>query len=232
MPELSQLARPVVRGAARLDPDKVAQELDARLRADLRKRGDFSRIHPLPRSGSDVPDDIDTRLVVLPVEHPYAKEAGNAAEMAARAILESRGNTPRHYRDTLIFLAADRVRLQDLDEAVRRFLAWKSILEERDALNLDPHQVRHAEAQKQAADGTITARLPETYQWLLVPEQAKRQSAVTWHALRLSGSGALAARASRKLRSEEFLVQSLGPTILRKQLDEVPLWRGDHVAVK
>ncbi len=42
------------------DPDKAAQELDERLRADLRKRGDFSRIHPLPRSGADVPG-ISTR---------------------------------------------------------------------------------------------------------------------------------------------------------------------------
>ena len=214
------------------DPDKVAQELDARLRADLRKSGDFSRIHPLPRSGSDVPDDIDTRLVVLPAEHPYAKEAGNAAEAAARAILESRGNTPRLYRNTLVFLAADKVRLQDLDEAVRRFLAWQSILAEKETLNLDPHQVRQADTQKHAADGTVTARLPETYQWLLVPEQGNPQSAVTWQAMRLSGSEALAVRASKKLRKEELLVLSLGPTILRKHLDEVPLWRGDHVAVK
>ena len=127
------------------DPDKVAQELDERLRADLRKTGDFSRIHPLPRSGADVPDDLDARLVVLPAEHSYSKEPGSAAETAARAILESRGNTPRLYRNTLVFLAADKVRLQDLDEAVRRFLAWKSILAEKEALNLDPHQVRQAE---------------------------------------------------------------------------------------
>ncbi len=52
------------------DPDKVAQELDERLRADLRKTGDFSRIHPLPRSGADVPDDLDARLVVLLVRAP------------------------------------------------------------------------------------------------------------------------------------------------------------------
>src|SRR2546426_8467409 len=56
------------------DPDKVAQELDERLRADLRKIGDFSRIHPLPRSGADVPDDLDTRLIVLPAEQAYSKE--------------------------------------------------------------------------------------------------------------------------------------------------------------
>src|SRR2546426_3344289 len=56
------------------DPDKVAQELEQRLRADLRKTGDFSRIHPLPRSGADVPDDLDARLVVLAAEHSYTKE--------------------------------------------------------------------------------------------------------------------------------------------------------------
>ena len=39
------------------DPDKVAGELDDRLRADLRRNGDFARIHPLPRSSADVPDD-------------------------------------------------------------------------------------------------------------------------------------------------------------------------------
>ncbi|MCG3202826.1 MAG: hypothetical protein NFCOHLIN_02712 [Gammaproteobacteria bacterium] len=216
----------------RRDPDKVAQELDERMRADLRKTGDFSRIHPLPRSGADVPDDLDARLVVLPAEHTYTKAAGSAAETAARAILESRGNTPRLYRNTLVFLAADKVRLQDLDEAVRRFLAWQSILAEKETLNLDPHQVRQAETQRQAADGAVSARLPETYQWLLVPEQANPQAAITWHAVRLSGSESLAARASKKLRSDESLVLSLGSTILRKHLDGVPLWRGDHLAVK
>jgi len=214
------------------DPDKVARELDERLRADLRRTGDFSRIHPLPRSGADVADDLDARLVVLPPDHPHTKELGSAAEAVARAILETRGNTPRLYRNTLVFLAADKVRLQDLDEAVRRFLAWQSILAEKEALNLDPHQVRQAETQRQAADGAVTARLPETYQWLLVPEQANPQAAITWQAVRLSGSEALAVRASKKLRNDESLVLSLGSTILRKHLDGVPLWRGDHVAVK
>lgn len=217
----------------RRDPDKVVAELEARLRADLSKRnGDFSRIHPMPRSGTDVPDDYDGRLVVLPAEHAYTKESGNPAETAAKAILESRGNAPRLYRNTLVFLAADKVRLQDLDEALRKYLAWSSIVAEKEALNLDPHQTRQAETQKQAADGAVMARLPETYQWLLVPEQATPQAQVAWQASRLTGSDALAVRASKKLRSDELLVASLGSTILRKHLDDVPLWRGDHVAVK
>jgi len=214
------------------DPDKVMQELDKRLRDDLRRMGDFNRIHPLPRSGADVPDDMDARLVVLSAEHAYTKDADNSAEAAAKAILESRGNTPRLFRNTLVFLAADKVRLQDLDEALRKYLAWTSILSERDSLNLSPFQSKQAETQKQSAEGAVTARLPEAYQWLLVPEQANPQAPVQWQATRISGSDALAVRASKKLRSDELLITALGSTILRKHLDDVPLWRGDHVPVR
>src|SRR5262245_58176746 len=214
------------------DPDKVAIELDARLRADLRRPGDFSRVHPLPRSGADVPDDRDARLVVLPAEHSYSKEGGSPAETAAREILESRGNAPRLYRNTLVFLAADRVRYQDLEEALRRYLAWKSIVGDKEALNLDEHQRRQAETQMKAADAAVVRRLPETYQWVLAPEQKRPEAPIEWQAIRLTGTDALAVRASRRLRSDELLVTSLGSTILRKHLDDVPLWRGDHVPVR
>ena len=230
-PTVTKLAEDLAERLKR-DPDKVAAELDAKLRADLKRSGDFARIHALPRSGADVPDDYEARLVVLSADHPYSKESGNAAEVAAKAILESRGNTPRLYRNTLVFLAADKVRLHDLDEALRRYLAWSSIVAEKEKLNLDPHQARQAETQRQAAEGAVTARLPETYQWLLAPEQTTPKAPVAWQAYRLTGSDALAVRVSKRLRSEELLVASLGSTILRKHLDEVPLWRGDSVAVK
>lgn len=214
------------------DPDKVVHELDARLRSDLRKEGDFSRVHPMPRSGHDVPDDLDARLVVLSVDHPYSKEPGNPAEEAAKAILESRGSAPRLYRNTLVFLAVDKTRLQDLDEAVRRYLAWESIVTEKDSLDLSPHQVKQAETQKTAADSVIAARLPEAYQWLLVPTQATPQAPVEWQATRLTGQDALAVRASKKLKSDELLINSFAASRLRMELDRVPLWRGDHVTIK
>ena len=184
----------------RRNPDAVAQELEKRLRADLRVAGDFERVHPMPHSGQDVPDDMDARLVVLGPDHPYSKEAGNPAELAAKAILESRGNTPRLFRNTLVFLAVDQARLQDLDEAVRRYLAWESIVAETETLNLDPHQEKQAEAQKGSADGAVKARLPEAYQWLLVPIQDNPQAPIQWPAFRLAGQDALAVRATKKLR--------------------------------
>ncbi len=81
--------------------------------------------------------------------------------------------------------------------------------------------------QQAAADGAVTARLPETYQWLLVPIQTTPQSAVTWQTLRLSGQDALAVRASRKLKHDELLVTSFAASRLRMELDRVPLWRRD-----
>jgi len=214
------------------DPDKVVHELEQRLRKDLSRMGDFSRIHPMPQSGQDVPDDLDARLVVLGVDHPYSKEPGSEAEIAARAIFESRGNSPRLYRNTLVFLAADKTRLQDLNEAARRYLAWESILTEKVTLNLDPHQVKQAETQKAAADSAVTARLPEAYQWLLVPTQNGPQAAVNWETTRLSGQDALAVRASKKLKNDELLITSFAASRLRMELDRVPLWRGDDVSVK
>jgi predicted AAA+ superfamily ATPase len=214
------------------DSDKVVQELDKRLRADLRKPGDFNRVHPLPASGQEVPDDPDARLVVIGTADPYSKDAGSPAELFAKKVLESRGNSPRLYKNTLAFLAIDKTRLQDLDEAVRKYLAWESILAEKDTLNLDPHQVKQAETQKIAADGTVTGRIPEAYQWLLVPVQDKPQSSVEWQAFRLTGSESLAARASKKLRTDELLLTGFAPSRLRMELDGVPLWRGDSVAIK
>jgi len=222
------------------NPDAVHTELARRLEKDFGfrprdagRRGDFARIHLLPRDGSEVPDELDTRLVVLDAEQAYTRGQGpNQAETAAQAILESRGSAPRLYRNTLVFLAADKVRLQDLDEAIRRYLAWTSIIGEQEELNLDPHQVRQAETQHDSADGAVAARLPETYQWVLVPTQTDPHTPMQWQASRLSGSDALAVRAARKLSADDLLVTKLGPTIVRRALDEIPLWRGDHVPVR
>jgi predicted AAA+ superfamily ATPase len=219
----------------RRNPDAVAREIEQRIRLNIREKGEFSRIHDFPQSGGDVQDDLDARLVVLGIEHPYIKEEGNAAESFAKEILRSRGNAPRIYQNTLVFLAVDKTKLQDLDDAVRRYLAWESILGEQKILNLDPHQVRQAENQKTSADSVVVARIPEAYQWLLVPVQDKPGASVEWNSYRLNGQEALAVRASRKLKNDELLLTSFAPSRLKMELDRTPLWRENnnaHVAVK
>lgn len=217
----------------RRKPDEAHRELEKRLRENLKIRGDFPRVHPLPASGADVPDEADAGLVVLAAEHAYSKGQENKALEEAQAILESRGNAPRQYRNTLVFLAADSARYQDLDEALRKYLAWQSIMENKDDLNLDPHQARQAETQRKAADDVVETRLPETYQCLLVPAQGDPQAKMSWKEIRLTGGGGLAERAAKRLRNDQLLVASLGAAILRIHMDRVPLWRGkDHVSIR
>ena len=90
-------------------------------------------------------------------------------------------------------------------------------------MNLDPQQVKQAETQKAQADAAVKARIPETYQWLLVPAQEKPQDAIEWQAYKLSGQEDLALRASKKLRNDERLLTVFAGTRLRLELDRVPV---------
>ncbi len=214
------------------DPDRVVDEIKERLDADLRTKGVIQRIHLFPATGADVKDDMSVGLVVLTPDHPYTKDPSSRALPSANAILESRGNAPRLFRNALVFLAADEARLQDLDDATRRYLAWKSVWAERESLNLDPQQQKQAEAQLKTADGVVKSRIPETYQWLLVPTQPTPQSQMEWQAFRLTGQDSLAPRVSDRLKREDLFATSFAGTRLRMELDRVPLWRGDSVAIK
>ena len=221
------------------DPDAVADEVKSRILLDSKQRGDFSRVHPFPPTNADVPDDFDARLVILGVEYTHIKDQESPAIVAAKAMLESRGSSPRIYKNTLVFLASDKTRLTDLDESVRHYLAWNSIVQESEesegqepSLNLDAHQRRQAKTQRDSAQTTVSARIQETYQWLLVPMQTKPQDLVQWQAFRLQGQEALAIRASRKLKNDELLIPKLAASRLRLDLDNVLIWRGDHVSIK
>ena len=218
--------------ASQLHEHDVQDEIMRRLREEARNRGDFHRVHACV-GGTDIPDEHEARLVILGPEHPHGKgQEGSAARKEAEGILSSRGSSPRSYKNTLVFLAGDTARLNDLKTAIRQYVAWKSICEEREPLNLDPFQARQADTKRKNADATVTARIPETWQWLLVPGQSDPRGAVEWNELRLQGSDSLALRASKKLRGEEMLLAQMGGVRLRLELDRVPLWRGDDVPVK
>ncbi len=222
--------------AAQFSEDVVIEEIRRRLRADdiTKARGDFLKVHPCPASSSDVPDERDARLVILDPEYPHnARATDSPARKQAQLTLDTRSTSPRTYRNALVFLAADRTRLEELNSAVRQYLAWKSIDNERQTLNLDAFQTNQAQSKCKDSEDTIKRRIPETYQWLIVPIQPQPQGTATWEEFRLQGEDALAVRASKKLKNEELLITLYAPTLLRSmQLDAIPLWRGDHVGVK
>lgn len=220
------------------DPDLVVSEIRKRVDEAKRTRGDFCGVHPMPLTSGDVEDSPETRLVILGIEYPHTKNEKSSALSAAKSMLENRGNAPRFYRNALVFLAPDKTRLQDLDEAVREYLAWESIVSEAEELDLTPHQQRQARSRLDTADKSVRARLPETFQWLIIPVQTTPQDDIEWQVFRLSGQDALAVRASKKLKNDALLMVQFAPTLLRMELDNIPLWReseegqANHVTVK
>lgn len=219
--------------ATQFNIDDVNEEILKRLREETRSRGDFGRIHIFTASSSDIPDEREACLVILGPEHTHAsKDVESSARKSAQAILETRGSSPRIYRNSLVFLTADRTRLGDLEQAVRLYLSWKSIDAEKETLNLDAFQANQAKTKRETWDETVQTRIPETFQWLLVPGQPDKNGPVEWQEIRLQGTESLAVRASKKLRNEELLITRLAGVRLRHEMDKVPLWRGDTVPLK
>lgn len=222
--------------AAQQTEDGVLEEIRRRLRLEARTRGDFGRIHACV-SSVEVPDERDARLVIIdPSSTHSSKNMESAALQMASECLNNRGTTSRLMRNTLVFLAADRGRLEDLKKAVRDYLAWQSIERDRETLNLDAFQRNQAKTKHEEADATVAQRIHEAYFWVLAPREKKSgdntQTGVEWTEVKASGQEPLAVRTSKKLKAEGVLITNWAGSLLKMELDRVPLWRGDHVPVK
>lgn len=214
-------------------PELVEDEVTARVRELVkRERGDFAGVHAIPTSSADVPDETSCRLVILGTGAPHRiRSEESKAITAAKEILERRGSSPRLYRNMLVFLAADADRLAELEQAVRSWLAWTSIQQDAEQLNLDATQKRQVDKQVNTQNETIVARLIETFSHLIVPSQ-EGTGPIEWNATRLQGTDGLVLRASRKLKNEGQLITEWSPALLRMELDRW-LWKEqNHISVK
>ncbi|MGI8916698.1 MAG: ATP-binding protein [Chloroflexota bacterium] len=235
------LRREAEERASRVDPYEVTQEIVKRLRAE-KDGGIFRAVHwittPAHPTGSaaplggDVPDEQRVRLVVLPPDAVHRRSATTspAREVAAR-ILEHRGNSPRRFRNTLLFLAPDAEAMAGLDREVRRYLAWQSIQRDTATLNLDEFRRNETKAGVEGAERTFTQRLRDTYVWLLAPVQ-EGANPWTWEEYPLQGDGGLVRRTSQQAESHGLVVGKWGAYVLRHTLDTW-LWReDDHLSVR
>ena len=218
--------------AAKLEPETVETEIVRRLRQHTQRRGDFRAIHPCPAS-ADVPDESTARLVILPstTGHQARAQKSEAFTTAAK-ILKERGDIPRTYRNMLIFVASDTGEWDSLERETRRYLAWDSIVEEVDALNLDTNQRREATQGRKQSDDTVTVRLNDAYSWLLIPTQ-EGTAPIVWDEIRIPGADDNpVAKAVAKVRNDQQLITKWSPVLLKMELDKW-LWKDeDHISLK
>jgi predicted AAA+ superfamily ATPase len=232
--------------------DEIIKEY---LRAGEQAKSDFAKVYICINSGDEIEDRDhpvahSARLVIMKPQHTHSKgDTNSQAQQEATAMLNQRGNVPRSNRNTLVFLAPDRNNIEDLKQTARLHKAWKSIVGEREELNLDAFQHKQAAKKVEETHKTILLRLPQVYVWLLVPEQADGRTQSDQVAeIRLQPQwdkdssvasanyvGQLATDASYILRKKEMLVLDMAGWILRQQyLDRIPLWsrNSNHVLIK
>jgi predicted AAA+ superfamily ATPase len=204
-------------------PEETWAEIVRRLAPERAARGMFAQVQVGPERSDDIPDEPAVRLVIMHPQYRHARgdfdgPAGHFASMAA----QGRGTAHRMNRNMVVFLAADAKRYEELDDAVRQYLAWKELAgtEDRIAeLELPRHQAAQARKRLKDADETVTLRISASYQWLLVPAQTT-SSPLRIDELRADTSkDRLAERASDRLKNADMLRAVQGAENIRLDLD-------------
>jgi uncharacterized protein len=234
------LNRTVADRAEKVQGPEVWRELEGRLKRLAGSSHDFGGVHVCPPDSGDVGDQAQARLVVLSPRFAHER-GGGTAQAEAQRLLETRGNAPRQYRNMLVFLACDAADREALVDEARRMLAWKSVLDDADRLDLDAGRKRQAANSQRDAEAGVEAKLQNAYRWLLAPgADVQDGGQVRWKAsaldtgrAELSSGGGMAARAAAKLRVEDALVTVWAPLHLERWLAQLYFKDGvTHVALQ
>lgn len=220
--------------ATQISSSNVKLEIQDRLKK-IRKEKPFSGIHICPSSSNDVPDEQAVRLVVLGPADTFKNGSIDCKAMEeAKQILNYRGTAPRMYRNTLAFIAPAGNQIGALEQEIKRYLAWKSILEDKEDLNLDVAQLRETQNSLDRSNTTVDTRLKETYCWLLIPYiDPFDMSALQWDTIDMGGgSDRIVEKAAREMKQAEQIISAWAPAPLKMALDDY-LWKEtDYISVK
>ncbi|MDR1857194.1 MAG: DUF499 domain-containing protein [Desulfovibrio sp.] len=221
--------------ASQFKASDVEHEIEKRLRS-LKPEAPFTRIHVCPATSLDVPDEQTARIVVLrpPQSHRLGQRDSEAMK-AVGDVLQSRGDAQRTHRNMLVFIGPEEPLVEGLKERVRECLAWRSIKEDSETLNLDATQNKQTETSLARSDDTVERQVREAWCWLFVPSVDPREGwDVKWEATRLSGGtdAGIVQKAVRQLRQASSIIEKWAPAMLLLELNRW-LWKeGDDIQVK
>lgn len=216
--------------ASQVNDVDVNMEIESRLKK-LRKENPFAGIHVCPASSLDVPDEQAVRLVILRTGDTYKAKSKNPQAMeTVENILNTRGTSPRIYRNMLAFIAPDLDNMYSLQTEVKRFIAWKSIMSDKEDLNLDGNQIRETQNNLDRSNQTVELRIKETYCWLMVPfiDQFEDMKTIQWEISNIGGGDeSIVSKAARKMIQGEQIITNWAPALLQMCLDDL-LWKDSN----
>jgi len=216
--------------AQQIADSDVEYEIEERLK-NIRNVKPFFGKHICPRNTNDVPDEQTARLVILRPTASYKQSPQTSQAMTeVENILQNRGTSPRIYKNMLTFIAPDQDFMVHLKQAVRRYLAWKSIKEDSETLNLDATQNKETENNLISQNRTVDDQIKETYCWLIIPYIDRNDNAtkLVWETAKLSGRNeTIIEKAAKEVMQKDYIVSKWSPMLLKMELDKL-LWANDN----
>jgi predicted AAA+ superfamily ATPase len=216
------LNRTVKERAANLHDEDIWAEVVARLRQFGASPGaDIAATIVAPDDSSDVPEAESVRLVLV---HPRCqhknKDTDSTAMRFAHDVVQTRGSGNRERRNTLVFLAADEQRYAELESAVRQHLAWRSVVRDKDRLDLTQQRVALATSKVDETNKIVDQRIATSWIWALHPRNRVDDEPFVIGVVKADGDEArLAVRTGKKLVREDILRVQIASSTVRYDLD-------------
>jgi hypothetical protein len=135
----------------------------------------------------------------------------------------------------LVFLAADAGKSKLLQESVRTYLAWESIVRDKDRLNLDVSQKREADENSKLSGETVGRQIKETYCWLLAPtcDFNDKTFEIDFDIISIkTAQTGLIESAVNELKLSGALIEKLAPMPLLAELKRIGLDNENHLEIK
>ena len=235
-PSLNRTARD---RANALDPADVEVALLKWLRTKTDDPGRlFQHVIVAPEDGAEVAENDETRLIVLGPQHPHSLKLrdSSAAVTAAIGMVTKRGQSGRSQRNTLVFLAPDEQKVEVLRSAVRDHLAWKSIVDETEKLDLRHEQAQTARRRMDEEANRIENQIPEVWIWTIAPRQNNgTDPQITGGPSKTdTKEKRLAVRAAKKFVDNGDLYDSTyAPKLIRVNLERYmfSVWNQGHISL-
>lgn len=155
-----------------ISSDDADAEIVTILRKEQGHRGGFHRVHAAPDNLIDVDDGRAIALVVVPPSHPHALKSPDRtpAQRIITDTLQRRGTGQRRFRNALVFVAPDESGLDTCREIARKYLAWKSIIEDKEmAKGLTGAQVEDAQSRMRHSAEGLAQRVRSTWSHVIYP---------------------------------------------------------------
>lgn len=227
------LNRQVTERAESLAVDDVWAEAVRRLEAERRNPGKFADVLVAPTGSGDVSEAPAARLVILHPGTTHAKDRNSAAAKFAEELITRRGTGQREKRNLVVALAADTKRSEELEHALRQYIAWNELVGRATELDLTASNKAMAERRRDAANRAVKAGLAAAYIHLMYATQPDGARPMTISIVKVDGSEPqLAVRTSAKLVKDQQLVQQLGARNIRMALDTKlhRIWNKGHIS--